>query len=73
MINNKRNLNGGYVGLLALLIVISIIIFFIVRTDLFTGQKGSKTILEQSTDSINKAKDAKTQIELHTSNSLEGE
>lgn len=67
---NKRYLkNGGYVGLLMLLIGVAIIAFLIVRTDLFTGQKEGKNMIEQGQDNINKAKAAKDMIEQNSINS----
>ncbi len=72
---NGRNSNRGFIGLLALLIAVAGIIFFIVRTDLFTGGKmgGNSTdqgiglegnnMIEQGQSAINKAKDAKALLE----------
>ncbi|OGI76912.1 hypothetical protein A3B85_00005 [Candidatus Nomurabacteria bacterium RIFCSPHIGHO2_02_FULL_37_13] len=60
---HKRIANGGYIGLLMLLISVVIIIFFIVRTDLFTGQKNSKNMLEQGNDAIKQAQEVKNLIE----------
>lgn len=59
----KTNFNSGYIGLVMLLISFVIIALIIVRTDLFSGQKGSKNVLEQGTDAINKTKDVKTLLE----------
>jgi hypothetical protein len=68
---NKRYLkNGGYVGLLMLLIGVAIITFLIVRTDLFTGQKDSKNMIEQGQDDINKAKAVKSMVEQNSINSM---
>ena len=66
---NKKILNGGYVGLLMLLIGVAIIAYLIVGTDLFTGQKEGKNMIEQGQDSINKAKTAKDLIEQNNINS----
>jgi 3-hydroxyisobutyrate dehydrogenase-like beta-hydroxyacid dehydrogenase len=44
-------------------IVFAAIIFFIVRTDLFTGQKGGKTMIEVNTSAIQQAKDVKARLE----------
>ncbi|MEK7585690.1 MAG: hypothetical protein AAB477_00415 [Patescibacteria group bacterium] len=60
---NKRNLNSGFIGLLMLLIGVAIIIFFIVRTDLFTGNKDGKNMIEQKTSALDQAKDVKAQLE----------
>lgn len=62
-----ENLKGGYVGILMLLIGVAIIIFLIMRTDLFTGQKGSQNMIEQGTDSIQKAENVKNLIEKNNS------
>lgn len=66
-----KNLNGGYVGLLMLLIGVGLIIFFIVRTDLFTGEKGSKNMIEQGTDAVDQAKAARTMIENNSKQAAE--
>jgi len=66
---NKKILNGGYVGLLMLLIGVAIITYLIVGTDLFTGQKEGKNMIEQGQDSINQAKAAKDMIERNNINS----
>ncbi len=68
---NKRIFNGGFVGLLALLIVVAIIAFLIVRTDLFTGEKGGKNIIEQGTSAIDQAKDVKALIEDNSRKAIE--
>ena len=60
---NNKNLNCGFIGILSLLIVVAIIIFFIVRTDLFTGQKEGKNMIEQGMSDIDKARDAKNLLE----------
>ena len=71
---SKRILkNGGYVGILMLLIGVAIIAFLIVRTDLFTGQKGGqegKNMIEQGQDSINKAKAVKDMVERNSVNTM---
>ncbi len=71
---NKRILkNGGYVGLLMLLIGVAIVAFLIVRTDLFTGQKGEqdgKNMIEQGQDDINKAKAVKDLVEQNSVNTM---
>ncbi len=60
---NNKNLNGGFVGILMLLVVVSGMIFFMVRTDLFTGQKTGKSMLEQNQDAMDRANALKIQIE----------
>jgi hypothetical protein len=72
---NKRYLkNGGYVGLVMLLIGVAIITFLTVRTDLFTGQKGGqgrKNMIEQGQDDINKAKEMKDLVEKNSVNTMQ--
>jgi hypothetical protein len=68
---NKRNLNGGYIGLLLLLLGVAFIIFFFFRSDLFSGQKDGKTIIEQDLNALNQAKDAKALIEEKSKKSAE--
>lgn len=63
----KKNSNSGYIGIIMLLIGVAIMIFFIVRTDIFGGQKGDKTYLEQNLDAVDSAKDAKAMIEYNNS------
>jgi hypothetical protein len=61
----KKNniLNGGYIGIIMLLLGVFIIIFFIVRSDLFTREKEGVNVLEKSQDYIDSAKDVKGLIE----------
>jgi hypothetical protein len=63
----KRTKNGGYIGLLMLLIGVAIIALVIVRTDLFkgfpTGQNDGKNVIEGGFDAIDSAKNAKNTIE----------
>lgn len=59
----KRNLNGGYVGLLILFLGVALMIFFIVRTDIFTGQKGEKSMLEKNIDAVDSANALKIKLE----------
>ena len=69
----KVNFNGGYVGLLMLFISVSLIVFFIVRTDLFKGktlnpetgemEKDDRNIIEGGFDAINQTKDLKAKLE----------
>lgn len=59
----RNNLQSGFIGILAVFIVFAAIIFFIVRTDLFTGQKGGKTMIEVNTSAIQQAKDVKARLE----------
>lgn len=67
--NNK--LNRGFIGLLMLLIGFAIIAFFIIRTDLFGGQKDGKNMIEQGRDSINEADNAKKLIEQNSRRTIE--
>lgn len=66
----KKNniLNGGYVGIIMLLIGVFIIVFFIVRTDLFNREKDTVNVLEKSQDYIDNAKEAKNLIERNNHN-----
>jgi len=68
---NKKIFNGGYVGLLMLLIGVAIITFLIVRTDLFTGQKEGKNMIEGGFNTIDAAKNAKNVIEERSRNAAE--
>ncbi len=63
--------NGGYIGILMLLIGVAIMIFFIVRTDLFSGQKGGKSMLQIDQDAVNKAKDVKAMVEQNSRQAAE--
>ncbi len=69
--NTKGSFNGGFIGILMLFIVVAGTIFFIVRTDLFTGQKGGKSMLEVNTGAIQSAKDVKIQLEQNNNFSVE--
>lgn len=66
-----KNLEGGYVGILMLLLGVAIIIFLVMRTDLFTGQKGGENMIEQGTNSIQKAEDVKNLIEQNNIQTME--
>jgi len=71
----KENLNGGYAGLIMLMITVAIMALIIVRTDLFTGEKviqeegqeGVQTnkgsMLERGFDAVDQAKEAKALME----------
>lgn len=65
----RKNLQGGFIGLLSLLIAVAIIGFFIVRTGLF-GTKDNKNVIEQGTDEIQHAKDVTKMIEQNDANSV---
>ena len=67
---DKRNLNEGYVGIMMLLIGVAIIAFLIVRADLFIGQKEGKNMIEQGQDDINKAKAVKDMVERNSVNTM---
>ncbi|MFA6251445.1 MAG: hypothetical protein WC603_02355 [Candidatus Paceibacterota bacterium] len=56
-------LNGGYIGILMLLLGVAIIVFFIIRTDLFTNEKDGKNMIEQNKDAIDKANAVKALME----------
>ncbi len=66
----KKNniLNGGYVGIIMLLLGVCIIVFLIVRLDLFKSEKDTVNVLEKSQDYINNAKEAKNLIERKNQN-----
>lgn len=68
---DKIILNRGFVGLLALLIGVAIIAFLIIRTDLFSGQKDGKNMIQKNQDYINKAKDVKNIIEQNNAKATE--
>lgn len=66
-----RKVNGGYIGLLMLLIGVALIIFFIVRTDLFSGQKDGKNMIEQGTDAVEETNEVKHLIEKNYQQSIQ--
>ncbi len=49
--------------LLAILIVVTIIAFFTLRTDLFTGREGGQNIIQEGRGAIDQARNAKDLIE----------
>jgi len=55
------NSDGGYVGLVILLLSVCFIVFFILRTDIFSGK--DENMIEQGSNSIDKANNVTTQIE----------
>lgn len=59
----KNKFNRGFIGLLILLISITIITFFIIRTDLFTGQKDGKNMIQSGKEAVDEAKAAKNLME----------
>jgi len=59
----RKYLNGGYIGLLMLLLGVAIIVFFIIRTDLFTGKKDDKNMIEKNMEAIDKANAVKALVE----------
>ncbi len=67
---NNRNTNGGYIALLLLLIGVALIIFFVVRTDLFSGKPGDKNMIEQGTDAVKQAENAKALLEQQNKQSV---
>jgi|GEM_PF-5877482 len=70
---NKNKLNGGFIGILMLLIGVAIIIFFILRTDLFTGEKEDKNMIEQGSSYIDQAKEAKNMLEKNSQQTMSEE
>lgn len=68
---NKKNINGGYIGLLILLLGVAFMAFLFFRSDLLLGQKGGKTIIEKDLEAINQAKEVKTLIEEKSERSTE--
>ena len=63
-------MNRGFVGILVLLLVVAGTIFFIVRTDLFIGQNGGKSMLEQDMDAMQQANELKIKLEQNSSYSI---
>lgn len=47
--------NGGYIGILFILLAVCLIVFIIVRTDIISPNNDGKNMIEQGQDSINKA------------------
>ncbi len=68
---SDQNLKGGYIGLLVLFMGTALIIFFIIRTDIFSGKSGGKSIIEQKTESIDKAENVRTQIQIRSQEASE--
>ena len=69
--NNKIISNGGYIGILMILISVTIIVFIMVRSDLFTQkQEGEKTVIEQDLEAVNQAKAVKALVEQNSQKSL---
>lgn len=67
--------NGGYVGLLALLITVAIIALITWRSDLFTNSENkdnSQSVIERDLGAIDSARDAKNLIEQNNLKSVEG-
>jgi competence protein ComGC len=48
--------NSGYIGIIVMLIIILIISFLLVRPEVFTGKKETKSTIETSIGAINQAK-----------------
>lgn len=69
MLNNK-NSNGGFVGILMILITVTVIIFIMFRTDMFNGKKGSKSMIEQDLDAVQQAKDVKALLEKNSAQQI---
>ena len=68
---NKKNLNKGYIALLMLLIGVALMVLFIVRTDIFSGKKDTKSMLEQDLDAVNQVKEVKALVEEKSRKTLE--
>ena len=68
---NRRNLNGGFIGILVLLIIVAGTVFLIVRTDLFIGEKGGKSMLDVNKDAIDDANALKIKLEQNSSYTFE--
>lgn len=58
----KQNLNSGFIGLALLLLGTALIIFFLVRTDLFRGAN-RKNQIEQNKEAIDMAESARIKVE----------
>lgn len=58
-----QKMNGGFIGLIALLISVAIIALIIIRTDLFSPAKEKKSMIEVGTDAIDEARNVKVLIE----------
>ena len=67
----QNKLNGGYIGLISLLIGVVIIAFIIAKTDIFTGQKNGKNTIEQGREVIDQANNAKNIIEQYSRRAIE--
>jgi hypothetical protein len=63
--------NGGFIGLIALLVSVTIIALIIVRTDLLSPVKEKKNIIEIGTDAIDEARNVKNLIEENNRKSIE--
>lgn len=66
-----ENKNGGFIGILMILITVTVIIFIMLRTDMFTGKKGSKSILEQDLNAVEQAKDVKALLEKNSAQTID--
>ena len=67
--------NGGYVGLLALLITVAIIALITWRSDLFSNgdNKGNtQSVIERDLGAIDSARDAKNMLAQNNLKSVEG-
>ena len=58
----QKSLNGGFIGLLVLLICVAFIALFIMRTDLFTGKEGAN-MLDEGQNAIDDARALKVTLE----------
>lgn len=67
--------NGGYVGLLALLITVAIIALITWRSDLFSTSDNNdniQSVIERDLGAIDSARDAKNMLEQNNLKSVEG-
>jgi len=55
--------NKGFIGILFLLIAVAVMAIVIVRTDLFSGGKSDKSMIENGLDAVDKAEEAKNLLE----------
>jgi len=63
--------NRGYIGLLLLLLGVALMAMLIVRSDLFSGKKDDKGMLEEDLQAVDKAQEAKNLLEQQNKQSVE--
>lgn len=59
-----RNSESGFIGVLILLLGSLLIIFFILRTDIFSNKSKDGNMIQNGVEAIDKAKGVRTQIEI---------